>query len=89
MVDETTGAVIEAAKGLHPEAAGVAAYPSVDLGARINASLAESEDWEKAFSFAAQTEVHSEDIADRITRHARSEERRVGKECRSRWSPDH
>src|SRR2546427_10359031 len=22
-------------------------------------------------------------------RHARSEERRVGKECRSRWSPDH
>ena len=21
--------------------------------------------------------------------HARSEERRVGKECRSRWSPDH
>src|SRR5690349_14635383 len=23
------------------------------------------------------------------SRHARSEERRVGKECRSRWSPDH
>jgi len=23
------------------------------------------------------------------TRHARSEERRVGKECRSRWSPYH
>src|SRR5205814_3748586 len=22
-------------------------------------------------------------------RHARSEERRVGKECRSRWAPDH
>src|SRR2546422_9228449 len=27
--------------------------------------------------------------ADRITREARSEERRVGKECRSRWSPYH
>src|SRR2546429_8127824 len=24
-----------------------------------------------------------------ITKHARSEERRVGKECRSRWSPYH
>src|SRR5690554_5289272 len=24
-----------------------------------------------------------------IPRHLRSEERRVGKECRSRWSPDH
>src|SRR5256885_15489249 len=25
----------------------------------------------------------------RLTRPMRSEERRVGKECRSRWSPDH
>ena len=24
-----------------------------------------------------------------IREHARSEERRVGKECRSRWSPEH
>src|SRR3712207_8222728 len=24
-----------------------------------------------------------------VTKHARSEERRVGKECRSRWSPYH
>ena len=24
-----------------------------------------------------------------VTVHIRSEERRVGKECRSRWSPDH
>src|SRR5690349_24049454 len=27
--------------------------------------------------------------ADDFRRHNRSEERRVGKECRSRWSPDH
>ena len=34
---------------------------------------------------------HNDSIKDRI-KHAleiRSEERRVGKECRSRWSPDH
>src|SRR5690349_19298344 len=28
-------------------------------------------------------------VVARIDRKARSEERRVGKECRSRWSPDH
>ena len=27
--------------------------------------------------------------AEEIERHGRSEERRVGKECRSRWSPYH
>src|SRR5438046_9197183 len=27
--------------------------------------------------------------ADRWGRHLRSEERRVGKECRSRWAPEH
>ena len=27
--------------------------------------------------------------ADALVEHARSEERRVGKECRSRWSPYH
>ena len=29
------------------------------------------------------------EIADRVTMKRRSEERRVGKECRSRWSPYH
>src|SRR5882757_10820237 len=37
--------------------------------------------------------VHAEDldcvVEPGITRKARSEERRVGKECRSRWSPYH
>src|SRR5690349_25085115 len=28
-------------------------------------------------------------IADEIKKNSRSEERRVGKECRSRWPPDH
>ena len=29
------------------------------------------------------------DVADRFVKENRSEERRVGKECRSRWSPYH
>ena len=29
------------------------------------------------------------EVLDRVLRAARSEERRVGKECRSRWSPYH
>ena len=33
--------------------------------------------------------LHPEDLADRPTPWWRSEERRVGKECRSRWSPYH
>src|SRR5438270_2014456 len=34
-------------------------------------------------------EAGTVDLADRGLRHARSEERRVGKECRSRWAPYH
>ena len=35
--------------------------------------------------------VHAKHKADQVerARHRRSEERRVGKECRSRWSPYH
>ena len=44
-----------------------------------------------AYSYAAHVCILSED--GRIERYiactTRSEERRVGKECRSRWSPDH
>ena len=32
---------------------------------------------------------HLEDAIEKRTRDDRSEERRVGKECRSRWSPYH
>src|SRR3712207_6357193 len=35
------------------------------------------------------TNLLPEQIADRFSAQARSEERRVGKECRSRWSPYH
>src|SRR3989454_8396436 len=33
--------------------------------------------------------LHSQPLSDRGTPSTRSEERRVGKECRSRWSPYH
>ena len=32
---------------------------------------------------------HENSLVARTQRHRRSEERRVGKECRSRWSPYH
>src|SRR5687767_15883557 len=34
-------------------------------------------------------EISSGNAKTRLAMAARSEERRVGKECRSRWSPDH
>ena len=39
----------------------------------------------EADSMVFQTEKALEEVGDKI----RSEERRVGKECRSRWSPYH
>ena len=33
--------------------------------------------------------VHPADLSGAVLRGLRSEERRVGKECRSRWSPYH
>src|SRR5256885_17148429 len=35
------------------------------------------------------SEAHATAIARKLDASSRSEERRVGKECRSRWSPDH
>ena len=35
-----------------------------------------------------QIEQHQAE-QEQVLRRTRSEERRVGKECRSRWSPDH
>src|SRR3989441_7068568 len=43
---------------------------------------------EPASAPAVDEAVHAEAERSRV-RTARSEERRVGKECRSRWSPDH
>ena len=36
-----------------------------------------------------KTSIESEHIVDQDDYFGRSEERRVGKECRSRWSPEH
>src|SRR5687767_747821 len=60
-------------------------------GCRKRAS--ERGSFSEAKSRFARDEAHSrgdsERVAQRDSRAARSEERRVGKECRSRWSPDH
>ena len=42
---------------------------------------------DRKFEAEAPNRLHVADIA--YVRMARSEERRVGKECRSRWSPYH
>ena len=41
------------------------------------------------FRLADLLEQRSKELADVETKNNRSEERRVGKECRSRWSPYH
>ena len=41
------------------------------------------------FFYADIRRVREFRLRFRLTRHRRSEERRVGKECRSRWSPYH
>src|SRR2546427_10267710 len=41
------------------------------------------------FLYYVMPYVEGESLRDRLTREKRSEERRVGKECRSRWSPYH
>ena len=40
-------------------------------------------------SLVKQVMDGSKDMYDSMSDNARSEERRVGKECRSRWSPYH
>ena len=43
----------------------------------------------EAACFPAAEAATAEEFAGRLAHYARSEERRVGKECRSRWSPYH
>ena len=46
--------------------------------------------WHPAFDAALQIELEDEaEYLEFEPEHLRSEERRVGKECRSRWSPYH
>src|SRR2546425_7976344 len=58
--------------------------PEADLGE----GLAEGERELLADLFAVIAE-HADDAVQPVDRERRSEERRVGKECRSRWSPYH
>ena len=46
---------------------------------------------EKMTRILDRLEVHQAELGDHesMLQHHRSEERRVGKECRSRWSPYH
>ena len=40
-------------------------------------------------AFSANAAQSTEEVSASVSAGARSEERRVGKECRSRWSPYH
>ena len=94
-----------ASAGVHPPAAGPARAvpeslpaPSLDL-ADLDALLGDEdvaytflyvssqEDAVKTMSYSESRARYAE-VLDSVVR-SRSEERRVGKECRSRWSPYH
>ena len=71
---------------------GISSKPSA--GERLRANLYGEDEEAKAFCRATEEAGLSVDVKG--TRHkkhiacvSRSEERRVGKECRSRWSPYH
>ena len=52
--------------------------------------ISEKEAWDLAFNALVNnntSEDNAKEVADALI--SRSEERRVGKECRSRWSPYH
>ena len=57
-----------------------------DLGARRDAEGIEDPELDEGFADAGQAAAER---ANLLTLVRRSEERRVGKECRSRWSPYH
>src|SRR2546426_11617922 len=61
----------------------LAATPEIEV---TNCAGKPREELERALAGAAALVVRSE---TRVTAELRSEERRVGKECRSRWSPYH
>ena len=45
--------------------------------------------WNLLTAIAKEEQIIKPQAKEFITKHGRSEERRVGKECRSRWSPYH
>ena len=60
---------------------------------RNDMDLTEAEDinkrWQECTEELYKKDLHDPDNHDGVITHLRSEERRVGKECRSRWSPYH
>ena len=50
---------------------------------------AKAASWQLALLSSREKNQVLEKIADYLEAQTRSEERRVGKECRSRWSPYH
>ena len=53
-------------------------------------ALFDAEDWLERVGLSDATELYPAQLSGGMRqRHRRSEERRVGKECRSRWSPYH
>src|SRR3712207_9069205 len=67
-------------KGEHPEIGLSTVYRTLDL--LHDLGIVRKDDFGEGYS-------RYELATERVHHHARSEERRVGKECRSRWSPDH
>ena len=51
--------------------------------------IVEAQDWVKRGELIFVSGVAFRDVKRDLTEAIRSEERRVGKECRSRWSPYH
>ena len=51
----------------------------------LNKMKRQPSEWEKIFA----NEATDKGLKSKIYNSSRSEERRVGKECRSRWSPYH
>ena len=47
------------------------------------------ENYDITFNFAKSQKQKADELQQKLDQESRSEERRVGKECRSRWSPYH
>src|SRR5688572_31598377 len=56
---------------------------------RVALDLIENTDYDLIISDVKMPEISGPELYAAIKRKGRSEERRVGKECRSRWSPYH
>ena len=83
MVSKTM--VVKAAEGLHMRPAGVIAREAGSDNVSVNP---DDDLVNQAISIIVQTNNASTAFLQRKLK-LRSEERRVGKECRSRWSPYH